>query len=166
MLSWVSYTRKRQHSNLQSEMNSASFYPEWVIFAVTARWFIAGLVRGVLTSSRFPSLAWGPSALRLEIDYKSAIKEFHNWELETRISTKDWKNTIMNIPDKPRMKAVAMFRLTTGHGILAIDIGFESCHPQTVHYATDRRRWTKLTSKPVRGYSNLLRSSYLGKIED
>ena len=40
-----------------------------VIFAVTARWFIAWMVRGVLTSARFPSLAWGPPALRIEIHY-------------------------------------------------------------------------------------------------
>ena len=69
MLSWVPYTRKRQHSNLQSEVNSESFQSEWVTSGVTARWFIAWLVRGVLTSPRFPSLAWGPPALRIEIDY-------------------------------------------------------------------------------------------------
>ena len=79
MLSWVPYTRKRQHSNLQSEVNSASFQSEWVTSGVTARWFIAWLVRGVLTSSRFPSLAWVPPALRLEIDYNRRIFHSRCW---------------------------------------------------------------------------------------
>ena len=79
MLSWVPYTRKRQHSNLQSEANSASFQSEWVTPGVTARWFIAWLFREVLTSPRFPSLAWGPPALRIEINYSTGVRTI-GWE--------------------------------------------------------------------------------------
>ena len=61
MLSWVFYTTKRQHSNLQSEVKSANFYTKWVTLAVTARWFIAWFVR-------LPLATWWPPALRLEID--------------------------------------------------------------------------------------------------
>ena len=50
---------------------------------------------------------------------KSAIREWHSRELGSRISSKHWKNTIMCIPARPRMEAVAMFRLTTGHDLLA-----------------------------------------------
>ena len=73
MLNWVPYTRKRQHSNLQSEVNSASLQSEWVIFADTARWFIVWLVKGVLTSTRFPWIAWRPPALTIEIPYSPGI---------------------------------------------------------------------------------------------
>ena len=51
---------------------------------------------------------------------KRAIKELYNRELGSRISTKDWENTITNVTAIQRMEAVATFRLifcTTGPGL-------------------------------------------------
>ena len=50
--------------------------------------------------------------------FKQVFQSVYRLELETRLSHKPWKQGIAKIPDWPRKKAVAEFRLCVGHDCL------------------------------------------------
>jgi hypothetical protein len=49
---------------------------------------------------------------------KQVFQKAHRHELETKLSQKPWRQEIAKIPDWPRRKAVAEFRLCVGHDCL------------------------------------------------
>jgi hypothetical protein len=51
----------------------------------------------------------------IKLHLKRAFQSVHRRELETKLSQKPWKQEIAKIPDWPRRKAVAEFRLLFGH---------------------------------------------------
>jgi hypothetical protein len=55
---------------------------------------------------------------RSETYLKQVFQSVYRHELETKLSQKPWKQEIAKIPDWPRRKAVAEFRLCVGHDCL------------------------------------------------
>jgi len=53
-----------------------------------------------------------------KLHLKQVFQSVYRHELETRLSHKSWKREIAKIPDWPRRKAVAEFRLCVGHDCL------------------------------------------------
>ena len=51
----------------------------------------------------------------IEVHLKQVFQSVYRHELETRLSHKPWKQEIAKIPDWPRRKAVAEFRLCVWH---------------------------------------------------
>jgi hypothetical protein len=54
----------------------------------------------------------------IKLHLKQAFQSVYRHELETRLSHKPWMQEIAKIPDWPRRKAVAEFRLCGGHDCL------------------------------------------------
>ena len=54
----------------------------------------------------------------IKLHLKQAFQSAYRHELETKLSQKPWKQEITKIPDWPRRKAVAEFRLCFGHDCL------------------------------------------------
>jgi hypothetical protein len=54
----------------------------------------------------------------IKLHLKQVFPNVYRRELETRLSQKQWKQEIAKIPDWPRRKAVAEFRLCFGHDCL------------------------------------------------
>ena len=54
----------------------------------------------------------------IKLHFKQVFQSVYRHELETRLTHKPWKQEIAKIPDWPRRKAVAEFRLCVGHGCL------------------------------------------------
>ena len=60
---------------------------------------------------------------------KHVFQSVYRHELETRLSHKPWKQEIAKIPDWPRRKAVAEFRLCVGHDCLGTHLHRCLCTP-------------------------------------
>ena len=54
----------------------------------------------------------------IKLYLKQVFQSVYRHELETKLSQKPWKQEIAKIPDWPRRKAVAEFRLCVGHDCL------------------------------------------------
>ena len=54
----------------------------------------------------------------IKLHLKQVFQSVYRHELGTRLSHKPWKQEIAKIPDWPRRKAVAEFRLCVGHDCL------------------------------------------------
>jgi hypothetical protein len=58
----------------------------------------------------------------IKLHLKQVFQSVYRHELETRLCHKPWKQEIAKIPDWPRRKAVAEFRLCFGHDCLGTHI--------------------------------------------
>jgi hypothetical protein len=54
----------------------------------------------------------------IKLHLKQVFQRAYRRELETKLSQKPWRQEIAKIPDWPRRKAVAEFRLCVGHDCL------------------------------------------------
>ena len=54
----------------------------------------------------------------IKLHLKQVFQSVYRHELETKLSQKPWKQEIAKIPDWPRRKVVAEFRLYVGHDCL------------------------------------------------
>ena len=54
----------------------------------------------------------------IKLHLKQAFQSVYRHELETKLSQRPWKQEITKLPDWPRRKAVAEFRLYVGHACL------------------------------------------------
>ena len=88
-----------------------------------------------------------------KLHLKQVFQSVYRHELETRLSHKLWKQEIAKIPDWPRRKAVAEFRLCVGHDCLGIHLhrtetrptALESALTPTVCYAPSANPWIVTT---------------------
>jgi len=65
-------------------------------------------------------------------------------ELETKLSQKPWKQEITEIPDRPKRKAVAEFRLCVGHDCLGTHLHRIGIRPTpTACYVASANPWTE-----------------------
>jgi len=71
------------------------------------------------------------------------LQTVYRHELETKLSQKPWKQEIAKIPDWPRRKAVAEFRLCVGHYWVHIVTALESAPTPTACYAASTNPWTE-----------------------
>jgi len=78
--------------------------------------------------------------------------KLHRHELETRLSHKPWKQAIAKIPDWPRRKAVAKFRLCIRHDCLGTHLHHTGIRPDpycilcSLHEPIDRNHLGQCTA--------------------
>jgi len=91
----------------------------------------------------------------IKLHLKQVFRSAYRQELGTKLSQKPWMQELAKIPDYPRRKAVAEFRLCVGHDCLGTRlyrIGIRpdpSCMLCSLHETMDRnhpRRCTALSS--------------------
>jgi len=67
----------------------------------------------------------------IKLHLKQVFQSVGRHEQETRLSHKPWKQEIAKIPDWPRGKAVAEFRLCVGHECLGTHLQRTGIRPET-----------------------------------
>ena len=101
---------------------------------------------------------WPGCTTRRWIYLKQVFRNAYRQELGTKLSQKPWTQELAKIPDCPRRKAVAEFRLCVGHDCLGTHfhrIGIRpdpSCMLCSLHETMDRNhlgRFTALSSGTV-----------------
>jgi hypothetical protein len=71
----------------------------------------------------------GCTTCGVDLHLKQAFQSVYRHELETKLSQKLWKQKITKIPDWPRRKTVAEFRLCVGHDCLGTYLHCNGIHP-------------------------------------
>ena len=69
----------------------------------------------------------------IKLHLKQVFRSVYKRELETRLCHKPWKQEIAKIPDWPRRKAVAEFRLCVGHDCLGTHLHRIAIRPTQLH---------------------------------
>jgi ribonuclease HI len=88
----------------------------------------------------------------LKLHLKQVFQSVHRHELETKLSQKQWKQEISKIPDWPRRKTVAEFRLYVGHDCLGTHLHRNGIRPDpycmlcSPHEPTDRNHLGQCTA--------------------
>ena len=88
----------------------------------------------------------------LKLHVKHLFRSAYRQELGTKLSQKPWTQELAKIPDCPRRKAVAEFRLCVGHDCLRTHfhrIGIRSdpcCILCSLHETMDRNRLGRCTA--------------------
>ena len=69
----------------------------------------------------------------IKLHLKQVLQSVCRHELETRLSKKPWKQEIAKIPEWPRRKTVAEFRLCVGHDCLGTHLHRHDCLGTHLH---------------------------------
>jgi len=92
----------------------------------------------------------------IKLHFKQVFQSVYRHELETKLSQKLWKQEIAKIPDWPRRKAVAEFRLCVGHDCLGTHLHRIGIRPDpyfmlcSLHEPMDRNHPGQCTALSVR----------------
>jgi len=80
----------------------------------------------------------------IKLHFKQVFQSVYRHELETKLFQKPWKQEIAKIPEWPRRKAVAEFRLCIGHDCLGKHLHRIGIPPTpTACYAASTNPWTE-----------------------
>jgi ribonuclease HI len=88
----------------------------------------------------------------IKLHLKQVFQSVYRHALETALSQKPWKQEITKIPDWPRRKAVAEFRLCVGHDCLGTHLHRTGIHPDpycmlcNLHEPMDRNHLGQCTA--------------------
>jgi hypothetical protein len=88
----------------------------------------------------------------IKLRLKQVFQSVYRHELETKLSQKPWKQEIAKIPDWPRSKAVAEFRLCVGHVCLGTHLHRNGIRPDlycmlcSLHEPMDRNHLGQCTA--------------------
>jgi hypothetical protein len=88
----------------------------------------------------------------IKLRLKQVFQSVHRHELEKKLSQKPWKQELAKIPDWPRRKAVAEFRLCFGHDSLGTHLHRIGIRPEpycmlsSLHEPTDRNHLGQCTA--------------------